>query len=302
MRVASILKGGRRCLGLVAAEKVLAVNSIARLDPARWGILAGSEDVTPLWSDAGSRLLFQLHDMLRVSGVPPEWEKYCEATASCHWLPPVAAPEKIICVGLNYREHVTETHAKVPEVPVLFSKFNTALVGASGPVVLPANSSQVDYEAELAIVIGREARHVPPQEALSYVGGYMVMNDVTARDWQFRARQWLTGKSFDTFAPVGPCLVTPDEIPDPHSLRISLRLNGKTMQDSSTRDLIFGIPALISHVSQIFTLKPGDIISTGTPPGVGYVRQPPVFLRAGDVVEISIEGIGIIRHACVAGS
>jgi len=302
MRLASFLKGDKRCLGLVLGERVLAINSIARLNPARWGGLAGSEDVSPLWTAAGRQSLSELNAMLAASGVPPEWEKYCEATASCHWLPPVAAPEKIICVGLNYKGHAAETHAKIPESPVLFSKFNTALVGASGPVVLPSISSQVDFEAELALVIGKRAKRVSAEEASAFVGGYMVMNDVSARDWQFRARQWLTGKSFDTFAPVGPWLVTPDEVRDPHDLRISLRLNGRIMQDSNTRDLILGIPVLVSHISQIFTLKPGDIISTGTPPGVGYVRQPPVFLRPGDTVEISIERIGTIRHACIAES
>jgi 2-keto-4-pentenoate hydratase/2-oxohepta-3-ene-1,7-dioic acid hydratase in catechol pathway len=302
MRLASFLREEKHSLGLVLGERVLAIDCIARLEPDRWGTLAGAEDVSPLWTGAGRKLLFELNSMLTASGVPPKWEEYCEAAAFCRWLPPVAAPEKIICVGLNYRGHAAETNAKIPEVPVLFGKFNTALVGASGPVILPANSSQVDYEAELAVVIGKRAKRVSVEEAPGVVGGYMIMNDVTARDWQLRVRQWLTGKSFDTFAPAGPWLVTPDEIPDPHNLRISLRLNGKTMQDSNTSDLIFGIPALISHISQIFTLKPGDIISTGTPPGVGFVRNPPVFLRDGDLVEISIDGIGTIRHSCIAES
>ncbi|MBP1608845.1 MAG: hypothetical protein H6Q04_1080 [Acidobacteria bacterium] len=300
MQLASFLKGDRPCLGLVLGERVLAINSIARLDPARWGAFADVLDVSPLWTEDGAESLFELNAMLRAAGVPPEWEEYCEAAASCRWLPPVAAPEKIICIGLNYRGHAAETNAKIPEVPVLFGKFNTALVGASGPVILPTNSSQVDYEAELAVVIGKRAKRVSVEEAKGIIGGYMILNDVTARDWQSRVKQWLTGKSFDTFAPTGPWLVTPDEIPDPHNLRIRLTLNGKIMQDSNTSDLIFGIPALISHTSQIFTLKPGDIISTGTPPGVGFVRKPPVFLRDGDVIEISIDGIGTIRHSCIA--
>jgi len=302
MRLASFLKCERRCLGLVLGEKVLSIDCVARLNIDRWGALAGAEDVSPLWTEVGWKLLLELNSMLTTSGIPEDWEEYCEATAFCRWLPPVAAPEKIICVGLNYKGHAAETNAKIPEVPVLFGKFNTALVGASGPVILPSNSNQVDYEAELAVVIGKRAKRVSFEEASSIVGGYTIMNDVSARDWQYRVRQWLTAKSFDTFAPIGPWLVTPDEIPDPHDLRVSLTLNGKTMQDSNTRDLIFGIPALISHISQIFTLKPGDIISTGTPPGVGFVRKPPVFLRDGDVVEISIDGIGTIKHSCIAES
>jgi 2-keto-4-pentenoate hydratase/2-oxohepta-3-ene-1,7-dioic acid hydratase in catechol pathway len=300
MRLASFLAGDRRCLGLVMGSKVLTTDGIAKLDPDRWGALAGAEDVSPLWTEAGRKLLSELDTLLKTSGLPPEWEKYCEATASCRWLPPVAAPEKIICIGLNYRGHAAETNAKIPEVPVLFGKFNTALIGASGPVILPSNSSQVDYEAELAVVIGKQAKRVSVEEASAAIGGYAIMNDVSARDWQYRVRQWLSGKSFDTFAPTGPWLVTPDEVPDPHNLRISLTLNGKIMQDSNTGDMIFRIPVLISHISQIFTLKPGDIISTGTPPGVGFVREPPIFLRDGDVVEISIENIGTIRHSCMA--
>jgi 2-keto-4-pentenoate hydratase/2-oxohepta-3-ene-1,7-dioic acid hydratase in catechol pathway len=302
MRLASILRDGKPCLGLVLGERVLAIDCITRLDSDRWGVLAGAQDVSPFWTETGRKLLSELNSMLTASGIPHNWEEYCEATTSCCWLPPVAAPEKIICVGVNYKGHAAETSAKIPEVPVLFSKFNTALVGASGPVILPSNASQIDYEAELAVVIGKRAKRISVEKALEVVGGYMIMNDVSARDWQFRVRQWLTGKSFDTFAPAGPWLVTPDEIPDPHALRITLMLNGKTMQDSNTSDLIFGIPALISHISQIFTLKPGDIISTGTPPGVGYVRKPPVFLRNGDLVEISIDGIGTIRHSCIAES
>jgi 2-keto-4-pentenoate hydratase/2-oxohepta-3-ene-1,7-dioic acid hydratase in catechol pathway len=302
MRLASFLRGETPSLGLVLGEKVLAVDCVAQLDPDRWGLLAGAEDVSPLWTEAGGKLLCELNSMLAASGIPQGWEEYCEAVSLCRWLPPVASPEKIICIGVNYKGHAAETGAKIPEVPVLFGKFNTALVGASSPVILPSISSQVDYEAELAVVIGKRAKRVSLAEASRVIGGYMIMNDVSARDWQFRAKQWLTGKSFDTFAPAGPWLVTPDEIPNPHDLGIRLALNGLIMQDSNTRDLIFGIPDLISHISRIFTLKPGDIISTGTPPGVGYVRNPPVFLRDGDFVEISIDGIGTLKHSCIAES
>ena len=188
----------------------------------------------------------------------------------------------------------------IPKEPVLFNKFNNALVGAAGPVVLPRNSEQVDYEAELAVVLGRTARHVPVASAMDCVGGYTLMHDVSARDWQFRTGQWVSGKTFDTFGPCGPTMVTSDEVPDPQALDIRLTLNGTVMQQSNTRNLIFNVPTLISYISDIVTLRPGDIISTGTPPGVGFARKPQVFLRDGDTVEIYVERVGTMRHRCVA--
>jgi 2-keto-4-pentenoate hydratase/2-oxohepta-3-ene-1,7-dioic acid hydratase in catechol pathway len=230
--------------------------------------------------------------------MPPGWEEFCEA--GCPWLPPVARPEKIVCIGLNYKDHAAESNMELPREPVFFNKYNNALVGASGPVVLPCNSHQVDFEAELAVVIGRSAKRIPAEEAAACVAGYTIMHDVSARDWQFRTGQWVSGKTFDTFGPCGPYLVTPDEIPDAHNLGISLTLNGKVMQQSNTCNLIFRVPVLISYLSEIFTLQPGDIISTGTPSGIGFARRPQVFLKDGDVVEITIGGIGTLRHNCVA--
>lgn len=216
---------------------------------------------------------------------------------------PLLNPEKIVCLGLNYADHATESQMQLPEAPVLFSKYASALIGPEEPIVLPPTSQEVDYEAELVVVIGKRGRYIPREAAWDYVAGYTIGHDVSARDYQLRkgGGQWMIGKTFDTFAPLGPALFTKDEVPDPHNLAIRCRLNGQIMQDSNTRYLIFGIPDIIAYLSHVFTLAPGDLIFTGTPSGVGFVRQPPVFLKPGDVVEIEIEGLGILRNPVVAG-
>jgi 2-keto-4-pentenoate hydratase/2-oxohepta-3-ene-1,7-dioic acid hydratase in catechol pathway len=217
-------------------------------------------------------------------------------------LPPVPSPEKILCIGLNYLDHAIETGAEPPTEPVVFSKFNTALVGDGDSIVLPRLSHQVDYEAELVVVIGSTARHVSVSDAMSHVIGYTCGHDVSARDWQ-KGRpggQWLLGKSFDTFAPLGPCLVTSDEITDPANLSVKMHLRDELVQSSTTAQLIFDIPTLISHLSQIMTLKAGDLIFTGTPSGVGAARKPPRFLRDGDVCVVEIDGIGRLSNRCIA--
>lgn len=216
-------------------------------------------------------------------------------------LPCVPAPEKIICIGLNYADHAKESGAAIPAEPVVFSKFATALRGHGDEIVLPTASDSVDYEAELVVVIGKKAKLVTESEAMNYVAGYTCGHDVSARDWQKHkpGGQWLCGKSFDSFAPIGPHFVSADEVPDPHNLRIQLRLNGQTMQDSNTKQLIFNVPQLIAYLSQVCTLKPGDLIFTGTPPGVGAARKPPVFLKHGDVAEVEIEGLGTLRNPVV---
>lgn len=210
---------------------------------------------------------------------------------------PVVTPGKILAVGLNYAAHAAEGNAKPPEFPLIFSKCVTALLGPAGEIKLPRISEMIDYEAELAVVIGKEAKSVAAENALEYVAGYTIMNDVTARDLQKRERQWVRAKGLDTFAPCGPWLVTTDEIDDPHSLDIELTVNGEVRQRSNTSDLIFKIPQLIEFVSQDLTLKPGDIISTGTPSGVGAYMHPAVFLKDGDEIEIRIERIGTLRNA-----
>ncbi len=300
MRLASLNLRGKPSLGMIIDDGILILNEIAELEPSRWKLLAKVKDVSSLWEESFRALIEQVRVQLQASGIPSTWEPACVNLESCLWLPPVAQPEKIICVGLNYRDHAAESGMQIPTEPVIFSKYRNALVGAAGPVILPSNSGQVDYEAELAVVIGRRAKRVSEDEAAACIGGYTIMNDVSARDWQFRSSQWLSGKSFDTFAPCGPFFVTPDEVPDPQDLNIRLTLNGRIMQDSNTSNLIFGVPALISYISQILTLQPGDIISTGTPSGVGFARRPQVFLRPGDVVEIEIENVGRMRHSCLA--
>lgn len=284
---------------MLCGDRVLDLTSAARHPASKLGKLAHAADVTPLWHTATRKILESAHRDFD-GGIPRELEEYCHDPSSCDWLPPVHRPEKIICIGLNYRDHAAESGMELPKEPVFFNKFNNALVGAAGPVSIPSNSTQVDYEAELAVFVGRTAKRVSQEAASGCVGGYTILHDVSARDWQFRTGQWVSGKTFDSFAPCGPYLVTPDEIPDPHALDIKLSLNGATMQDSNTRNLIFKIPVLISYLSHIFTLQPGDIISTGTPPGVGFARRPQVFLRDGDVVEISIQNIGVMRHRCAA--
>lgn len=209
-------------------------------------------------------------------------------------------PTTIFCTGLNYRKHAEETGAKVPSFPVLFMKSPSALQNPGDPILIPTHlaSNEVDYECELAIVIGRTAKNVTDERALDYVLGFTCANDVSARDWQkqFGGSQWCRGKTFDTFLPLGPSIVTPDEIPNPNALRIRTFVNGETMQDSSTADMIFDIPALIAFFSGSTTLHPGTVILTGTPSGVGMARTPPVWLRSGDTVSVEIENVGTLTN------
>lgn len=211
---------------------------------------------------------------------------------------PIPHPGKVICIGLNYRDHAAESGMDVPAEPVCFSKFSHCVIGPGAPIVLPSVATKVDYEAELVAVIGRECKNIVAADARAYIAGYMNGNDISARDWQLGrpGGQWLLGKTPDTFAPTGPFLVTADEIADPHQLAISLRLNGQTMQESSTRQLIFGVDQLLEFLSKLITLEPGDLIFTGTPPGVGMARKPPVFLKPGDEVEVAIERLGVLKN------
>lgn len=209
---------------------------------------------------------------------------------------PLPRPGKIICIGLNYRDHAEESGMPIPRSPIIFSKFSGCVIAANEPIIIPPGSVQVDYEAELAFVIGRKAKKVKQSDAMNYVFGYTNFNDVSARDFQFADGQWQRGKSCDTFAPMGEFIATADEIADPHNLRIQFRLNGKTLQDSNTNQLIFGIPALIEFLSSSITLEPGDVVATGTPPGVGFARKPPVFMKHGDMAEVEIECLGILSN------
>lgn len=210
---------------------------------------------------------------------------------------PVARPSKIVCIGLNYADHANETNAQIPKEPIIFFKSTTALIGPNDDVIIPKNSKKTDWEVELAVVIGKKASYVQESEALNYVAGYCLHNDLSEREFQLeRGGQWVKGKSCDTFAPLGPFLATKDEIPDVNNLRLWLKVNGQTMQDGTTANLIFKIPFLISYLSQFMTLLPGDIISTGTPAGVGLGMNPQVYLQPGDVVELGIDGLGTSRQ------
>lgn len=222
--------------------------------------------------------------------------------SDAYWFAPVPRPGKVICIGLNYRDHAAESNMPIPERPVIFSKFSTCVIAPGEPVVIPPSSQQVDYEAELAVVIGRRAKSVRATRAIDYVLGYTAFNDVSARDFQFADGQWQRGKSCDTFAPMGQTIVTTDTITDPHKLSIKLVLNGQTMQDSNTDQLIFGVPELIEFLTESITLEPGDVIATGTPPGVGFARKPPVFLKPGDEMEVLIQGIGGLGNPVVAST
>ncbi|ACM06990.1 fumarylacetoacetate hydrolase family protein [Thermomicrobium roseum] len=213
---------------------------------------------------------------------------------------PLQRPGKIICLGLNYADHARETNSPIPQYPELFNKFANALIGPGEPIVLPRVSQQVDYEAELAVVIGKPGRYIDEQRALEHVAGYTVLNDVSMRDFQFRGRQWMQGKTFDRSTPLGPWIVTAEEIPDPQALDISCEVSGEVLQRSNTREMIFSVAAVVAYISQIMTLEPGDLIATGTPAGVGFAREPKRLLQPGDVVRVTIERIGTLENPVIA--
>jgi 2-keto-4-pentenoate hydratase/2-oxohepta-3-ene-1,7-dioic acid hydratase in catechol pathway len=215
--------------------------------------------------------------------------------------PPLSRPSKIVCVGLNYAKHAAESGMDIPEEPVLFFKASSAIVGPNDPIIIPKNSEKTDWEVELAVVIGKKASYVSEADALNHVAGYVLHNDVSERAFQLeRSGQWVKGKSCDSFAPIGPFIATPDEIGDPNNLNLWLKLNGEEMQNSNTSDFIFNIQHVVSYISQFMTLLPGDIISTGTPFGVGLGLTPPRYLKEGDVVELGIEGLGVSKQTCIA--
>src|SRR5579875_3055030 len=264
----------------------------------RLGVLRDEATVAPL-SEVyrGSMAAFLSEGTPALQHARETLERESVPLSEVQLLAPIADPPKILCVGQNYRDHCEEQNQPIPERPILFSKYATAINDPEGTIpLLPGISDQIDYEAELAVVIGKQGRHIPETAAMEYVAGYLCANDVTARDIQYGDKQWVRGKTPDGFFPIGPYLVTTDEIPDPHALDISLTLNGNVMQRSNTSNLIFRIPYLISYFSRTITLQPSDILSTGTPGGVGVFRKPPIFLKAGDVVEVTIQGLGTLRN------
>jgi 2-keto-4-pentenoate hydratase/2-oxohepta-3-ene-1,7-dioic acid hydratase in catechol pathway len=266
-------------------------------DGARAGVLE-NERVVDAWAALGEPHRGSLRELIGDGRVEDLRGTFGNAGTPSHprsavtLLAPITDPDKIICIGLNYGKHAAEGGMEVPESPTIFAKFRNALTGPGATVRLPANSSKVDYEAEVAFVVGRRAKDVGEEEALDHLAGYMLLNDLSARDLQFATPQWMSGKVFDGSAPCGPALVTPEEAGAHDGIEIRLTLNGEQMQGASTADLIFSVPRLLSHLSQLMTLEPGDIVSTGTPDGVGSVRQPRVWLADGDEIAIESPTLG----------
>jgi 2-keto-4-pentenoate hydratase/2-oxohepta-3-ene-1,7-dioic acid hydratase in catechol pathway len=282
MRLATFTHAGTTRIGVVSGDEVV---DLAEADPglprAMEALLDGGAPALAAAARAAARAAgrIQLEDVR------------LEA--------PVLRPRKILAVGLNYADHVAESGMKPPEVPTIFNKQVTAVTGPYDPIHLPRASRALDYEGELAFVIGRRCRHVPRARAPEVVAGYLVLDDVTVRDWQLRTPTWTMGKSFDTHCPMGPWIVTPEELADPHSLAIRTWVNGELRQDSNTKELIHDCFALVEHLSTAFTLEPGDVVTTGTPGGVGISMKPPRLLAVGDVVRVEIEGIGQIENPVV---
>jgi 2-keto-4-pentenoate hydratase/2-oxohepta-3-ene-1,7-dioic acid hydratase in catechol pathway len=266
-------------------------------DGARAGVLEG-ERVVDAWAALGAPHRGSLRELIAdgrvedLRGTLGNTGTPAHPRSALSLLPPIVDPEKIVCIGLNYGRHAAEGGMEVPDSPTIFGKYRNALAAPGATVRLPANSRKVDYEAEVAFVVGRRAKEVGEEEALDHVAGYMLLNDLSARDLQFSTPQWMSGKVFDGSAPCGPALVTPDEAGRHDGIEIRLTLNGEQMQGASTADLIFSVPRLLSHLSQLMTLEPGDIVSTGTPEGVGSVREPRVWLADGDEIAIESPTLG----------
>src|SRR4051812_48108146 len=274
MRFASCRHAGRDFAAAILDDVAVPLDGIGELGPETLGALPA---VAPPRDAAGAIPLAEL--TLR---------------------PLIPRAGKVICVGLNYLAHVGETGREIPEYPVLFTKFAEALVGPSEPIMLPPESAQVDYEGELAVIIGTAGRRIAPADALRHVAGYAIANDVTMRDFQYKTHQWLQGKAWEASTPLGPWLVTPDEVGDPGDLELRLSIDDRVLQEASTAQMMFDVPTLIGHISTFVTLRPGDVILTGTPGGVGFRREPQVFLRPGDTVRVEISAIGAIENAVVA--
>ncbi len=304
MRLATYVEGGEGRAGVVVREFVIdlerassegryGTGKVRPLPPSVRGLLEEGKEAL----EQCSRIEADFAE-LPVEEYPV---RNCIPLGEARLAAPIPDPQKIICIGMNYRDHCEEQKKPLPEKPVIFAKFPTALIGHKEAIVKPSLSEQVDYEAELAVIIGRKGKNIPEEEAISHVGGYSIMNDVTARDIQFSDGQWVRGKSFDTFAPAGPYLVTREDVPDPQNLSIRLTVNGELRQSSTTANMIFSVAFLVSYISKVCTLLPGDIISTGTPGGVGVFRKPPAFLNEGDVVSIQVDRLGTLENRVEAG-
>ena len=307
MRLTTYFDGENKRPGLIqgdnlidlqlASRALLADSALEKRMPsgAPWNMLALLQAGPEVWE-----IIHRVWELAGEAGAAAREHEFARPLSEIRYAPLIEHPGKIVCIGLNYADHCREQNFEIPTSLILFAKFPTAITGPGSPITWPADvSQQVDYEAELAVVIGRTARNVSEDKALDYVAGYTIANDVSARDVQFADEQWVRGKSFDTFCPIGPYLVTRDEIPDPHKLNIRCWVNGELRQDSNTDQMIFKVPEAIAFISKTCTLLPGDVICTGTPDGVGNFRKPPVFLKAGDLVEIEIEGLGRLSNPVV---
>jgi acylpyruvate hydrolase len=303
MKLVTYSYAGRVAPGALVQDRVVDLSGVIgapRRRPGADGCFAA--DLLGVLAGNGA----SLSDARRAVAYMADWPPTERASAlslpvgDVELLAPLRRPGKVVCVGLNYRSHLAEIGEPEPAYPILFLKPSTSIIGQGEAIVLPRVSRQVDYEGELAVVIGRRAKYVPEADALSYVAGYTCANDISAHDLEFRTSQWDSGKMCDTFCPLGPVLVTADEVPDPGRLRLRTSVNGRTVQDASTADMVFSMPFLISYVSSLATLEPGDVILTGTPAGVGCNRRPQTFLRPGDRVGVRIDGLGTLTNPVVA--
>ena len=301
MKLVTTIDGQASRLSVVSEDRLLDLEQAWAACPR-----SSAETAGPAYP-AGMRALLEGGDPTwqRLACVVSWAETLPAADGEALWQPldgvrltaPLTNPSKIICVGLNYHDHCREQGLEAPERPILFAKFPSTIIGPGDEITWPGDlSQQVDYEAELAVIIGRKGRDIPVDEAYRYIAGYANLNDISARDVQFADEQWVRGKSFDTFCPLGPYLVTTDEVPDPHVMQIRSWVNGELRQSSNTRELVFNVPRLVAYISRTSTLLPGDIISTGTPGGVGVFQKPPVFLQPGDVVEVEVDKLGRLRN------
>jgi 2-keto-4-pentenoate hydratase/2-oxohepta-3-ene-1,7-dioic acid hydratase in catechol pathway len=283
MKLCTFLRDAVRVVGVVTDDGIVDLSAAAPELPAEMtALLAAGEPA------------------LRRAAAAASPARACIPLDSVRLAPPILRPPKFLAVGLNYADHVAEAGLETPKLPTIFNKQSTCVTGPTDPVHMPRVSSALDYEGELGFVVGRRCRHVPRERAHEVIAGYLVVNDVSVRDWQLRIPTWTMGKSFDTHGPMGPWITTADEVGDPHALRVRTWVNGELRQDSSTKNLIFDCFAIVEHLSTAFTLEPGDVVATGTPGGVGIAMKPPKLLSIGDVVRVGIDGLGTLENRVVA--
>jgi 2-keto-4-pentenoate hydratase/2-oxohepta-3-ene-1,7-dioic acid hydratase in catechol pathway len=289
MKICRYRYKGKEYYGLIQSRKLVCLADLAKKYNANLPITIEDFIESKTAEENAEKLLAQM--------TSSELDTISIPISKTKLLAPIASPPKILCLGLNYVSHVKETNEKKPEQPVVFMKPNTTIIGPNDKIIKRSFVKQLDYEAELAIVIGKQAKDIVVSEAPKYVFGYTILNDLSARDFQFKGSQWTPGKSFDTFAPIGPCITTNNQLLNIDNLGIKTWVNGELRQDGNTRDMVFSVSEIVAHLSRIMTLKPGDIIATGTPSGVGMVMQPQKWLNDGDIVKIEIEGIGILNNS-----